>query len=107
MITLPTASEETLRKFLLQNRKEVYGYIVREIGIGVKEGAERVVLFKFGETQHSLAVERSSYLVALQEALDFFIGEELYEQAIKCRDIILIIQEREDKSTVEDFLQNI
>jgi len=106
MIQLPTTSVGTLRKFLTEHREMVFKYVVMEIEQGVKKNADHINLFQFGETRYMASIKKTQYIVALKEAMGFFVSKELYEEAGKCRDLIATIQTKEDQNSIEGFLQN-
>ncbi len=88
MITLPTTSLGTLKKFLTTHRDLMFRYIVTEISKGVETKSDRVDLFKFGETSYIAACRQDEYGMMLEQALSFFIEKEMYEDAAKCRDLL-------------------
>ena len=107
MIKLPTTSVGTLRKFLVEHRDVMFKYIVKEIERGLDKDAEKINLFRFGETRYVAALRRTEYVVALRDALNFFVKHELYEEAGRCKNLITIIQLKEDQGNVETFLQDL
>jgi len=98
MITLPTTSLGTLKKFLTTHRDLMFKYMVTEISKGVKTKSERVDLFKFGETNYIAACSQNEFNLILEQALSFFIEKEMYEDAAKCRDLLT-------KVKVEDIIR--
>ena len=107
MIKLPTTSVGTLRKFLVEHRDVMFKYIVKETERGFDNDADKINLFRFGETRYVSALRRTEYIVALQDALGFFVKHEMYEDASRCKDIITIIQSKEDQNNIETFLQDL
>jgi len=107
MIQLPTTSVGTLRKFLVEHRDVMFKYIVREIERGLRKDADKINLFRFGETRYVASLKRPEYIVALEEALGFFVKQELYEEANRCKSLIGTIQSKEDQNNVENFLHDL
>ena len=107
MIQLPTTSVGTLRKFLAEHRDVMFKYIVKEIERGVKNEKDKITLFQFGDTRYVASLSQGEYVVALKQALGFFVKKELYEEAGRCRDLISTIRSKEDQDTVEKFLNDL
>jgi len=107
MIQLPTTSVGTLRKFLVEHRDVMFKYIIKEIESGLGGDADCINLFKFGETRYVAFLKKTEYVVTLKEALNFFVKKELYEDAGKCKELIRIIQTKEDQNSIERFLQDL
>lgn len=99
MITLPTASLGTLKKFLTDHRGLMFQYIMAEISRGLDQHVQRVDLFKFGDTSFVAACRREEFVVVLNQAMDFFVNREMYEDAAKCRDLLT-------KTKVEDIIHD-
>ena len=98
MITLPTTSRGTLKKFLTTHRDLMFKYIVTEISKGVEAKSVRVDMFKFGDTNFIAACQQSEFGMILEQALSFFVEKEMYEDAANCRDLLI-------KVKVEDIIR--
>ena len=98
MITLPTTSHGTLKKFLTEHRDLMFKYIVTEISRGIKTNSKQINLFKFGETNFIAACQQTEFGLMLEQALLFFIEKEMYEDAANCRDLLT-------KVKVEDIIR--
>jgi hypothetical protein len=70
-----------------------------EISKGLARHASRVDLFRFGNTGFRAAARREEFVVILDQAMDFFIPQEMYEDAAKCRDLLTKIK-------IEDVIHN-
>ena len=88
MIELPTTSLGTLKKFLTEHRELMFKYIVQAISKGID--GERVDLFRFGDSNYIAACKQNEYAMILEQALSFFVEKEMFEEAVKCRDLITI-----------------
>ena len=104
MITLPTNSLGTLKHFLQNNRDLTFRFMLREINKGLDEHALQVNLFQFGETHLITAVRQPQYGLVLQQALDYFKGRELYEDAALCRDVLRKFHQETDAQLIEAYL---
>ena len=86
MIKLPTSSFGTINKFLIDHPDTVLRYAVRRISEDPNQ--ERVDLFSFEDSDHIACCYRPEFVLILNEALSFFVEQELYEDAVICRDLI-------------------
>ena len=107
MIQLPKTSVGSLRMFIKEHKDMTFRYIVKEIERNVENDADKINLFKFGETRYVASLRRTDYVTALQGARDFFAKSELYEDAENCKNIIESIQSKEDRDVVDGFLQDL
>jgi hypothetical protein len=106
MIQLPTSSLGSLKQFLKTHRDLMFKYIVQEIGKGVKSNAESIDLFQFGESRFVAGARKPEFGILLQQALDYFISEEMFEEAAPCRDLLRSIYGEIHKQRVEEFLKD-
>ena len=98
MITLPTTSLGTLKKFLTTHRDLMFKYLVTEISKGVEAKSKQVDMFTFGETNYMVACRQDEFGMILEQALSFFVEKEMYEDAANCRDLLT-------KVKVEDIIR--
>lgn len=98
MITLPTTSLGTLKKFLTTHRDLMFKYLVTEISKGVEAKSDGVAMFKFGETNYIAMCQQNEFGIILEQALSFFVEKEMYEDAANCRDLLT-------KVKVEDIIR--
>jgi excinuclease UvrABC nuclease subunit len=105
MLNLPSGKLGSLHKFLREHRDVAMRYLVSQIQKGIKDKKQRINLFQLGDTKIVAAVKSQDYLKILREAMDFFIQNELYEDATKCRDLINQIESVQNKKIVERFLK--
>jgi len=107
MIQLPNTSVGTLKKFMKEHKDIAFRYVVKEIERNVESDADKIKLFKLGDTHYVASIRKVDYVTALQEALEFFTKLELFEDAENCKNIIESIQLKEDRDIVEGFLQDL
>lgn len=98
MITLPTTTPGTLKRFLTEHRDLMFKYILSEINKGVEKEFDRVDLFRFGETNYVAACRDSEFATMLEQAQTYFVEHEMFEDAAKCRDLITTVK-------VEDIIR--
>jgi len=107
MIIFPSTSVGTFTKFFSTRKDIVFKYIIREIEKAVSVNQLRIQLFKFEEYQTIASLDKSEYLMTTEMALEFFIENEMYESAGKCRDLIKVLRPKSDRQQVEEFLSEI
>ena len=107
MIQLPNTSVGTLRKFMKEHKDIAFRYVVKEIERNVESDADKIKLFQLGDTHYVASIRRADYVTALQEALEFFMKLELFEDAENCKNIMKSIQSKEDRDIIEGFLQDL
>ena len=97
MINLPIKSPKSLKYFFENEKPTVYRYILKEIESAVDNDKDAVNLFSFGDSKFGVACLRDSFEKTIISILTFFINEEMYEEAARCRDLIILITESEKK----------
>lgn len=90
MIKLPITSESALKKFMREHQVNIFETLVDSIAEELDKDVPEfpVVLWQFGESAYYGVIILENCSVALSAAMDYFVKNEMYEKAAKCRDLI-------------------
>ena len=102
MIELPSVTPASFRQYLMTHKDRVYRYVIREINNAIDMNLSVIQLFQIGKSKEILELKKYNYRVILEAAMDFFVTEELYEDAAICRDLIFKLKDEEKKGTNND-----
>jgi len=91
MIELPSTSVGTFANFLSTRQDIIFKYVLREVETAVDEKKDKIVLFKFSNSDTTVSLEENRYLMAVSAAMNFFTEQEMYEKAIVARDLINVL----------------
>jgi len=104
MLNLPKTTFESLKVLLTEHKDVAFRYCVSQIRKGVRRNEDRVKLFKFEGDAYQAVIDKDKYEKLVNDAMNYFVQEEMYEDAAKCRDVLKEIEESKDKKVVEMFL---
>ena len=83
MLNLPPKPFPVIQKFLHENKLTVYKYLVKQVRKGIREDLEKVELFQINPVhshqKHTAIVKQKDYEIVLQDAMQYAIKEEDYE----------------------------
>ena len=74
--------EEDAHLFFDQSSDFVYSRIVQAIGEGISKDLHEVRLFELNGTEFYLTAKRCEWKAGLQQAIDYYVSVEKYEECI-------------------------
>ena len=80
--TIPVLDEEDAHLFFDQSSDFVYSRIVQAIGEGISKDLHEVRLFELNGTEFYLTAKRCEWKAGLQQAIDYYVSVEKYEECI-------------------------
>ena len=66
--------------------------MLKEVTKAMRTNDEKIDLLRFGETNFFISCYRPEYALVIEQALSYFVEKEMYEEAAKCRDLIMNIR---------------
>ena len=88
MIVLPiTKMHGSFQQFLDKHSDLMYRYSIKQISKAVRHNSSQVNLYRLGNTRYIATIRRHQYSKNVELALNYFVLEEQYEWAAKCRDL--------------------
>ena len=89
MIVLPiTKMDGSFQTFLDKHSDLMYRYSVKQISRAVRYNLSQVNLYRLGNTRYIATIRRHQFSKNVELALNYFVSEEQYEWAAKCRDLL-------------------
>lgn len=82
---LPASSVPTLMRFIEENKPMVYRYFYMKIRDAVKYELDEAVLFRLGDTDKLLFIEKVNFEKSLDEMIKFSLQTEDYEMVSRLR----------------------
>ena len=88
LIILPSDNPFVLKQFTELHADLMYKYILKRIRKAVKEDMSYITLFQFGDTRKLAQISRTEYETQLNTLMTYFVENENYELAARCRDTL-------------------
>lgn len=99
LVVLPTESVPTFNYFVSTNVDTVYTYLLRKMRKAVKNNEKALELFKLGQSNTVMRIERNDFEKYLLEMQAYFAKKEKFEKAGACTKLL-------DAHRVNLFLDN-